>query len=269
MAGRQATYANSNCRPRAEIPQKRFFDEPQGWRRYSNSSKPSTSNLANDPRVRRRGNRLARHRLQLAFIVLIAGLESLAPSASVGQQPTYVPRIGFLRAEAPDLLFDAFRDGLRTLGYIDGHNVVIEQRWAYGYLDRLPNLAQELVRLKVDIIVTASTPATLAAKRATTTIPIVIAASGDPVASGLVASLAHPGGKRHWQHSYDRGDCHQAAGTTKGGRAESLARRCALECVKSGVCRHSQTNRTGCATRVKSSAVSVWIWPASGPLTAS
>jgi putative tryptophan/tyrosine transport system substrate-binding protein len=118
----------------------------------------------------------------------------LGISSALKAQATEIPRIGFLRAEAPDALFDAFREGLREVGYVDGRNAVIEQRWANGYLDRLPGLAAELVQLKVDVIVTASTPAALAAKRATTTIPIVIASSGDPVASGLVASLAHPGG---------------------------------------------------------------------------
>ena len=124
-------------------------------------------------------------------LLLVAVLTS---SAAIGQQSTKTPHIGFLRAEAPDQLLDAFREGLRTLGYVDGKNIVVDQRWAHGYLDRLPGLAGELVRLNVDVIVTASTPATFAAKRATSTIPIVIASSGDPVASGAVASLAHPGG---------------------------------------------------------------------------
>jgi putative ABC transport system substrate-binding protein len=124
----------------------------------------------------------------------LAFLVGLWPGAAVSQQPSKVPHIGFLRAEAPDLLFDAFRDGMRSLGYIDGQSVVIEQRWAHGHLERLPELAAELVHMKVDVIVTASTPGVLAAKRATATIPIVIASSGDPVASGVVASLAHPGG---------------------------------------------------------------------------
>src|SRR5262245_17569860 len=126
--------------------------------------------------------------------IVVLALAALVPSAAIAQQSTQLPRIGFLRAEAPDLLLDASREGLRSLGYVDGQTVVIEQRWAHGYYDRLPALAAELVRLKVDIIVTASTPATLAAMRASSTIPIVIASSGDPVASGIVTSLAHPGG---------------------------------------------------------------------------
>ena len=89
---------------------------------------------------------------------------------------------------------ETFRQGLRELGYVEGKNIVIEWRYAEGKLDRLPALAAELVRLKVDIIVTAGAPATRAAKEATATIPIVMMQDGDPVGSGFVASLARPGG---------------------------------------------------------------------------
>ena len=89
---------------------------------------------------------------------------------------------------------EAFRSGLRDLGYVEGRNITIEFRWAEGQYSRLADLAAELVRLKVDLLVTHGTPGTLAAKQATTTIPIVMALSGDPVAAGLVASLARPGG---------------------------------------------------------------------------
>lgn len=126
-----------------------------------------------------------------AFAYVALALTALAPAHSIGQR---IPHIGFLRAEAPDRLLDAFREGMRSAGYVEGKTVLIEAVWAEGKLDRLPDLAAELVRRKVDVIVTASTPATLAAKHATSTIPIVIASSGDPVASGIVASLAHPGG---------------------------------------------------------------------------
>ena len=84
--------------------------------------------------------------------------------------------------------------GLRELGYIDGHNITIDYRWAAGNVDRLPALAEELVRLKVDIILARSTPVVQAAKNATTTIPIVMLGAADPVGSGFVASLARPGG---------------------------------------------------------------------------
>ena len=125
---------------------------------------------------------------------VVSAVAALAVEATMAQQPHRIPRIGFLRAEAPDAFVDAFREGMQRLGYVDGKTVLIEQRWANGYLDRLPGLADELVRLKVDVIVTASTPAVLAAKTATDAIPIVIASSGNPVKTGLVTSLAHPGG---------------------------------------------------------------------------
>ena len=113
------------------------------------------------------------------------------------QQPKKVPRIGFLGATSPSAVsarIEAFRQGLRELGYVEGKNIVIEYRYAEGKLDRLPALAAELVRLKVDVIVTAAPTATRAAKEATATIPIVMAHDGDPVGSGFVASLARPGG---------------------------------------------------------------------------
>ena len=113
------------------------------------------------------------------------------------QQPTKVPRIGFLAAASPSATparIEAFRQGLRELGYVEGKNIVIEWRYAEGKLDRLPALAAELVRLKVDVIVTGGPAATRAAKEATTTIPIVMAQDSDPVGNGFVASLARPGG---------------------------------------------------------------------------
>jgi ABC-type uncharacterized transport system substrate-binding protein len=121
-----------------------------------------------------------------------------APWPSLGQQrPVNVHRIGFLGATSIagyKSRVDAVRAGLRDLGYVEGKNLVIEFRWADGVYDRLPNLAAELVRLKVDVIVTGGTPGTRAAKQATTTIPIVMAVSGDAVATGLIAGLARPGG---------------------------------------------------------------------------
>jgi putative ABC transport system substrate-binding protein len=122
----------------------------------------------------------------------------VAPLASFAQQqPAKVPRIGFLGAESASgytSRVDALRAGLRELGYVEGKNIAIEFRWADGNNDRLPELAAELVRLKVDVIVTHAFPGTRAARQATTTIPIVTAAVADPVALGLVASLARPGG---------------------------------------------------------------------------
>ena len=113
------------------------------------------------------------------------------------QQPTKIPRIGYLALASLSALsarIEFFRQGLRELGYVEGKNIVIEFRSANGKLDRLPALAAELVRLKVDIIVTPGAPVTRAAKEATVTIPIVMTQVGDPVASGFVSSLARPGG---------------------------------------------------------------------------
>jgi putative ABC transport system substrate-binding protein len=132
-------------------------------------------------------------------VVLIAVLAlSLlaAPLDAEAQQAAKIPRIGYLAnnpAASPHLL-EAFRQGLRDLGYVQGRNLVIEYRDAEGKLERFPALAAELVALKVDVIVTGNTPAALAAKQATRTTPIVFAGAADPVSSGLVSGLARPGG---------------------------------------------------------------------------
>jgi len=103
--------------------------------------------------------------------------------------------VGFLRQAGPDdKQFDAFRGGLRAVGYVEGRNIIIEQRYAAGAYDRLPGLAIELVRSNVDVIVVDGTAAAKACKDATTTTPIVFTLAVDPVADGLVASIAHPGG---------------------------------------------------------------------------
>jgi putative ABC transport system substrate-binding protein len=119
-------------------------------------------------------------------------------SVAQAQQPTKVPRIGYLRGASPSsgnlARTEAFRRGLRELGYVEGKNIVLEWRSAEGKLDRLPALAAELVRLKVDVIVAAGPIPTRAAKDATTTIPIVRTQDPDPVGNGFVASLARPGG---------------------------------------------------------------------------
>jgi putative ABC transport system substrate-binding protein len=129
--------------------------------------------------------------------ILVAVVLVAVAVMAEAQQPTKIPRIGFLGATSPSTISDrveAFRQGLRELGYVEGKNIVIEKRWAEGKLDRLPALAAELVRLKVDIIVTAGPQATRPAKQATSTIPIVMAQDPDPVGNGFVASLARPGG---------------------------------------------------------------------------
>ena len=130
------------------------------------------------------------------FMTLVAGASVVAwPSAAQAQQAVKMARIGYLASNlANQGPLDAFRQGLRDVGYVEGRNVVIEYRDAQGKLDPLPALAAELVALKVDVIVASSTAAALAARRATTIVPIVFATIPDPVATGLVASLARPGG---------------------------------------------------------------------------
>jgi putative ABC transport system substrate-binding protein len=130
------------------------------------------------------------------IVTLILSLLT-APLTSTAQQAANVPRLGLLipgssSAFAPRI--EAFRHGLRDLGYVEGRNIAIEYRFAEGQADRLPALVAELIRLKVDIMVIDGTAAIRAAQHATTTIPIVMALSGDPVGDGLVASLARPGG---------------------------------------------------------------------------
>jgi len=112
-----------------------------------------------------------------------------------GQQPKKIPRIGYLGGAAPfSARREAFRQGLRYLGYVEGKNIIIEWRSGEGKADRVPGLAAELVRLKVDVIVTDGSGSTRSAKQATSTIPIVMAQDADPVGTGIVASLARPGG---------------------------------------------------------------------------
>ena len=134
-------------------------------------------------------------RLLTTAVVLLLLAVSLAPAAA--QPLEKVPRVGFLgpRTRSNDAgLVDAFLQGLRDLGWVEGKTIVIEYRWAEGRSDRLPDLAAELVRLKVDVIFAGNTSGAVAAKNATGTIPIVMASGGDPVGLGLVESLARPGG---------------------------------------------------------------------------
>ena len=134
-----------------------------------------------------------------AFITVVGGASILAvPLAADAQQAGKVPRLGFLSLTSPSdrpPLLDAFRQRLRELGWVEGQNIVIDYRYAQDRVDRLPDLAAELVRLKVDLIVaSAGTQAATAAKNATETIPIVMIYVRDPVGTGLIASLARPGG---------------------------------------------------------------------------
>jgi putative ABC transport system substrate-binding protein len=129
-------------------------------------------------------------RLSVIALVLV-----MTGAVAQAQQPTKIPRIGCLYATSlSSARIEAFRQGLRELGYVEGKNIAIEWRSSEGKYDRLPALVAELVRLKVDIIITGGAPAARAAKEATVTIPIVMTQVGDPVGSGFVASLARPGG---------------------------------------------------------------------------
>jgi putative ABC transport system substrate-binding protein len=139
------------------------------------------------------------HCCTIGLSITIALSILFAPLATEAQPPPKVPRIGCLSTRSPadasaQSYLRAFRQGLRELGYVEGQNIAIEYRWAEGQQEVLPHLAAELVRLQVDVIVTSAEPAIRAAKEATAVIPIVMAVTGDPVGSGLVASLARPGG---------------------------------------------------------------------------
>jgi len=133
----------------------------------------------------------------LSLLAVLALQILSTPLAVDAQESTKIVRIGVLDGGDPstsERLDQVFREGLRKLGYIEGHNITIEQRWAGRRLDRLPDLTAELVRLQVSVIVAAEEPVILAAKQTTSTIPIVMSSVGDPVGAGFVASLARPGG---------------------------------------------------------------------------
>src|SRR5438093_6980218 len=130
--------------------------------------------------------------LSILFVVVLLAVAVIAEA----QQPGKVPRIGYVdssTASDSTVRLEAFLREMRKLGWIEGKNIAIEYRYAEGKRDRFPELAAELVRLKVDLIVVEGTGLALAAKSATTTIPIVVTTVGDPVSAGLVASLARPG----------------------------------------------------------------------------
>ena len=150
--------------------------------------------------TRRAGTDTARRSTRRGFLLAAAGaccalLILTAPVGAASQPSTSVPRIGFLRhGSPPDPFAEGFRQGLRDLGYIEGKNIVVEYRWTEGKIERVPELAQDLVHRKVRVIVGSGEPVLHALKNATATIPIVMGTSQDPVGSGFVASLARPGG---------------------------------------------------------------------------
>src|SRR6266540_1083523 len=131
--------------------------------------------------------------LTILFVVVLLAVAIMAEAQQAGK----VYRIGLLSvrsSSSESTRAEAFRQGLRELGYVEGKNIIIDYRYAEGKFERLPDLAAELVRLKVDVILTLGVPPTLAAKEATTTIPIVMSGGSDPVRTGLIASFARPGG---------------------------------------------------------------------------
>ena len=139
------------------------------------------------------GSRVRVHQFVVGAFLAVVFLA--APFAAEAQQAGKVYRIGVLSPDVPPPgLLEGFQEGLRELGYVEGKNVAIESRNAGGNNERLAALADELVRLKVDVILAVNTPAAQAAKNATTMIPIVMTRIADPVKSGLVPSLSHPGG---------------------------------------------------------------------------
>ncbi len=132
-----------------------------------------------------------------SFITLLGGATATWPLVARAQQPGKLPTIGFMGESTPAgqrQWVAAFAQRLSERGWIEGRNVAIEYRWAEGRNERFPVIVDEFVRLKVDVVVTQGTPAVIAAKRATPVIPVVFAIAGNPVANGLVASLARPGG---------------------------------------------------------------------------
>ena len=131
------------------------------------------------------------------LLAALGGAAAAWPLAARAQQAAKLPTIGLLGAATPSTTspwISAFAQRLRELGWIEGRTIAIEYRWAEGREERFAEIAAEFVRLKVDVIVTSGSPAVMASKKATSVIPIVFATAGDPVGTGLVASLAHPGG---------------------------------------------------------------------------
>jgi ABC transporter substrate binding protein len=160
--------------------------------------------------------------LLLLTVVIGAG------AAAMGK----VWRIGYLdqgSAARNTVYLDGLRQGLRERGWVEGQNITIEPRFAEGHTDRLPELATELVRLKMDVIVTSTTPAALAAKQATTTIPVVFGFAADPVGSKIVTSLARPGANITGVDAPGSRTTGQVSGVAEGGRSSGEPLRCALE----------------------------------------
>ena len=186
-------------------------------------------------------------------LILCAVLFALCVPAAA-QQSAKVAKIGWLGARSASApARELFERELRALGYVEGKNVAFEHRYAEGKLDRLRPLADELVHLRVGVLIAAATPAALAAKNATNTTPIVFYTGSDPVALGLVDSLARPGGEHHRVHQRWDGIVWQASGVTQGNHSQSLPRCGAMESTGSSFCTTMErkpitSERTGSAT---------------------
>src|SRR5262245_54186005 len=168
-----------------------------------------------------------RARMQRRDFLAVLSLALTWPFVVQAQQPKNVARIGFLATgslESPETRasFDAFREGLRELGYVEGENIVIEVRAADSNMERFPALVNELIGLKVDIIVALTSLPGHASKQATSTIPIVVPVMGDPVEDGLVASLARPGRECYGLNVPRSSAGSQALGLTQGGASSGF-----------------------------------------------
>jgi putative ABC transport system substrate-binding protein len=161
------------------------------------------------------------------FIKAIATTVAGWPLVAHAQKPAKAPLIGVLWPNPPSQ-FEPIRQGLKDLGYVEGKNIGFEFRWAEGALDKLPEMALDLVHIPVDLIVTLSPPATVAAQRATRTIPVVFVAMGDPVKrSGSEPRATRR--KSHWNHPNDCRDEHQTCGDAQGGISRTLQFGCDVE----------------------------------------
>src|SRR5215831_12766914 len=199
---------SSTCRPR------RLWGSPS-HNRYS--SEPTRSS--------------SEHRLmdRRAFIAFVGGNIVAEPFVVAAQQSAKARRIGLLIGSSQSFVapyIAIFRQALRALGYVESESIAIEYRYADGHYDRLPVLAADLVRLKIDIVVTEGTPPTRAAKQATTAIPIVMTVTGDPVAAGLVTNLARPGGNLTGASFFFPENGCQAAPNSQGSDSDPQPRHC-------------------------------------------